>query len=138
MPTRTTRTLGRPGFVVDHNSVMTGNGRQIDWANVPDSFKDAVTGKKFLKAGTVMHELTAGAVGKLIPRDADHAGNFLLISDAYEGSKTDSLSGYGVYAGGYFYENLLPQATGNPRTIGNTIKNELGATFRWDTYQDIR
>lgn len=132
---RTTRTLGTPGFVVNRASLIHGNGRQIDWAQVSNDFKDATTGKKLIKAGTVMHELPSG---KIVPRTDALAGKFILVDDAYEASTTAPLSGYGIYAGGYFYETLLPQASGNPRVLDADIKTELGPSFLWDTYKDVR
>lgn len=36
-------TVSTAGFIVDHGSVDRDTGRQIDWANVPDTFKGATS-----------------------------------------------------------------------------------------------
>lgn len=59
----------------------------------------------------------------------------LLVSNADEASKTDSLSGYGVIVGGVIYETLLPVA------LTATHKTELqshGTGFVFETFEDTR
>ena len=96
-------------------------------------------GGYFIPAGTVMDLL---ANGKIVPA-ALGTGSVtafgLLISNAEEDSRTDALTGYGVFRGGIFYENLLPEATGSPKVIDSTQKTELlarGGMWQFDQYSD--
>lgn len=94
----------------------------------------SASGKKAIRAGTVMVQITGG---KYVPR-ADRPGSEeavgLLFSMATEDSNVDALTGYGILVGGVIYENLLPE------TI-TSYKSELasnGAGFVWVTYKDGR
>lgn len=101
-----------------------------------------VVGGKYLPAGTVMVKVASGSFAdRIVPRavrPASESAEFILQSDAYEDSKEAALSGYGVYTGGHFFENLLPEATGSPATISSTWKTELSHWFKFDTYEDNR
>jgi len=134
---RTTFTgLSTPGFVADHRSTDLNSGRQIDWANVPAGYADAATGKKLIRAGTVVSEM---ADGRLVPTADAVAGAGgavgLLVSNAQEDHPAHALSGYGVYIGGVIYEELLPHAV----TAGmKTDLDASGTGFAWETYSDNR
>jgi hypothetical protein len=100
-------------------------------------------GKRAIKAGTVMAELSSG---KVVPR-ADRPGSEtsigLLTTEALEDSQAAGLSGYGLIVGGVVYENLLPEASGTPATINATYKTELqtagvGTGFAFIQYGDDR
>ena len=136
---RTTTRVSRPGFTVDPKSVDLTSGRQIDWANVADSFKNA-NGDKVLPAGTVVGELLGA--GKVSPRVATtNPAVGLLATEAVENSKTAALSGYGLMVGGVFYENLLPDATGTPKVLLGAVKTELSASgsgYAFEQYGDSR
>jgi hypothetical protein len=58
--------VSSPGAVVDPHSIILNSGRQVDWANVPDSFKNSA-GDKELPAFKAMSETAAGL---LVPRSA--------------------------------------------------------------------
>lgn len=137
---RTSYTVSSPGFIADHNSIVRTGGRQIDWANVGAGYIDATTGKKVLKAGTAVGD-TLGA-GKVSPRvAATNAAIGLLETDAVEGDTNAPLSGYGLIIGGAVFETLLPDSTGNPRTLDANIKTELNAAgtgFAFLAYSDAR
>lgn len=138
---RTTYVVSRAGFVVDPNSMELSEGRQIDWANVAAGYVDATTGKKVLPAGTVVGELLGGSK-KISPRVlTTNPAVGLLATNAVEGERSDSYSGYGMYIGGVVYEALLPDSTGSPKTLAAAIKTELtnaGCTFKWRVYEDNR
>lgn len=138
---RTTYVVSRPGFVVDHPSMELSEGRQIDWANVAAGYIDANTGKKVLPAGTVVGDLL-GANKKISPRVVTtNPAVGILATNAVEGERSDSYSGYGLYIGGPVYEALLPDSTGSPKTLAAAIKTELstaGCTFKYRTYEDNR
>ena len=58
-----------------------------------------------------------------------------------EGNRSHALSGYGVIIGGSIYENLLPEASGDPAVIDSTYKTELqtagvGTGFAFFQYSD--
>lgn len=136
--TRVIRKQGGAGFIVDLHSLDRSNGgRQINWAAVTATNAD---GKKFLPAGTVVGDL-AGS-GKVGPRVATtNPAIGLLETDATEGDLTAAITGYGVIVGGVLHENLLPDATGTPKTLPAAIKTELsaaGSGFAFLQYQDTR
>lgn len=95
-------------------------------------------GKKFLPAGTVVAPLSNG---KVIPRaivTGSETAQFILETDAREESVTAAKTGYGVIAGGYLFENVLPEATGSPKVINSTWKTELSGWFKFRQYGDNR
>lgn len=130
--------LASPGFVADPGSVSRSTGRQIDWDEVPASFVNEVTGKKFIPGGTVMDEL---ASGKIIPRPAgedteDQTTIGLLATNANEDASAEALSGYGVITGGRVYTQLLPTA---PDAEALTALRALdGGGFAFEDYADDR
>lgn len=214
---RTTVNVGTPGFIVDHQSMRLNSGRQIDWDNVGEEFRetpglpaftvkvndadvnagetsfgvDALagaipsgtvlgftggtfaklsaaaaagatsltvvalsadiaddataafpgtmgTGKKVLKAGTVVGEELGS--GKISPRVVTtNPATGILVATAIEDDRSAALSGYGVYVGGVVYEALLPDASGDPRELDAAVKTELaaaGCTFQYEVYAD--
>lgn len=139
MAERNERTgLMTPGFISDPNSIIRlEGGRQIDWPNVPDSYKNA-RGKKVIQAGT--------PVGDLLDTDANRKSVSprvvttnpavgVLESTAVEDDPSAAKSGYGIIVGGVLFEDQMEMATGNPKTLPAAIKNELAANgqFVWDT-----
>jgi len=125
--------LGRPSFILDQHSMMTIDGRQVDWANVPAGYIGA-NGQKQLKAGTVISEMPDGRV---VPTGVAGAGAAigLLATDANQGALYEALSGYGVYVGGVIYETLLPQ----PLDAGlRDALNASGTGWRFEAYADTR
>jgi len=137
---RSTYAISRPGFVLDQNSMERIDGRQIDWANVSNTYKDATTGKKVLPAGTVIGDLLGA--GKVSPRVVTtNPATGILVSTATEGDPSMPLSGVGIYKGGVVYETLLPDSTGSPKTLPAAFKTELaaaGCTFKYEAYSDNR
>ena len=130
MATRTTTTTGGLPFVADRESLDHDGGHTIDWAAVPDSFKDA-TGFKFIPAGYPMQD--PGTVGgSMVPANTA-AANVLLLTNAHEALGTDALTGYGVIRGGVIYSNLLPVAL-----AGAAVTNlkAAGTGFVFLTYGD--
>jgi len=152
MATSTTSTNALPSFIADPKSIEQKTGRQIAWDLVDDSYIDADTGKKRLKAGTVVSEFQTGdEAGKVAEYGAVDAAQSpdetatplgILISEANEDAPAEALTGYGILVGGVLYDNLLPDAAGGPpKTIGSTKKNALataGCTFKWEVYADSR
>lgn len=139
MATRTDYTMSGLPFVVDPHNTPRDNGHQIDWANVADGYKDA-NGKKVLPAGTVVGTLLGG--GKISPRVVTtNPAVGLLATAAVEGEDFAAATGYGIFIGGVFYENLLPDATGSPKTLPSAVKTELNANgtgFAFRAYSDNR
>lgn len=136
---RTTTKISRLGFVVDPVSVTRSSGRQIDWANVAASYKNA-DGNKVLLAGTVVGELLG--TGKVSPRVVTtNPATGILETNAVENDLNAALTGYGVMLGGVLYENLLPDATGAPKVLATAVKTELNAAgtgFSFEQYSDTR
>lgn len=98
-------------------------------------------GKKFLPAGTAIGEIlnATGLVSPRIVTTNPAAG--LLETNAREDEQFAPITGYGIIAGGVIYENLLPDATGSPKTLPSAIKTELAANstgFRFESYGDSR
>lgn len=134
---RTTTNLSRLPFVADPHSVIRNSGRQIDWANVSATNAD---GKKIIYAGTVVGELLGG--GKVSPRVVTtNPATGIMETTAVQDAPFAALSGHGVMIGGHFYENLLPDATGSPKTLAAAVKTELNANgfaFSFESYGDNR
>lgn len=137
MSTRTTTVLGRVRPVVDEKTIDRSNGgHQIDWPNVNVSYKQSDQ-LKLIPSFTIMG--TALGLGKMSPRQAStNVATCILEGDAKEGDLAAALSGYGAIYGGYFYETLMPDATGSPRTLASALKTELGARFVFFSYVDTR
>jgi|SRR5919205_1219171 hypothetical protein len=134
---RTDYNLSGLPFVVDPHNTPRDNGHQIDWANVGNGYKNSA-GKKVLPAGTAVGTLLGS--GKISPRVADtNPAVALLATTAIEDEDSAAASGYGVFLGGVFYENMLPDASGG--VLPADIKAELaeaGTGFAWRTYSDDR
>lgn len=146
---RTSISGSSPGFVVDYNATARSTGRQIDWANVSDDFiPDGLT-KKRIPAGTVMAE---NDDGKVIPR-SDVAAAFIanpsdwpeatsssgfLVSDALEDAKSAALSGYGMFIGGVFYRELLPEHGDASFDDWVAEVADAGYSVRLETFSDSR
>lgn len=62
----------------------------------------------------------------------------IMVASAQEDSKSDSLSGYGVYVGGVFYETMLPDAGDAALALLKTELNTYGNGFLFESYQDVR
>lgn len=76
-----------PGFVVDWQSVDRNSGRQIDWANVPDTYRGAVdytivTGGAIATATTVPVTALPVALPAGTILDFEGAGKFALLTAA--------------------------------------------------------
>lgn len=111
---------------------------------VPDNAEAIVggTGAKVVKAGTIVAELASGLV---VPRKAVTGAETaigLLVSDAQESPSgipsEQAKTGFGVYVGGVFYEELLPDhdESGFDTWIGEIRTN--GGWVRLETYSDSR
>lgn len=134
---RTTSAISRLPFVADPHSIIRNSGRQIDWANVSATNAD---GKKVVYAGTVVGELLG--TGKVSPRVVTtNPAVGVMETTAIQGELVAALSGYGIIVGGHLYENMLPDATGTPKTLAAAIKTELknnGYAWSFETYSDNR
>lgn len=100
---------------------------------------------KVVPAGTRMG--TTGITnGRMAPRSATNAAEFLLLTDAVEPTGSAQAGhlnrgAYGVIRGGVIYENLLPGATGSPQRILAAERTELQTAgistgFSWVQYRD--
>ena len=96
------------------------------------------TGKKAVKAGTIVAQL---ASGKIIPREdvtgAETAIGF-LASDATEDAMQDAITGYGVLVGGVFFEDLLPDRAHANFAVWIGEINAAGPGVRLVPYNDSR
>src|ERR1044071_2709940 len=107
---------------------------------VPDDAEATVggVGSKVVKAGTIMAELSGG---KVIPRKSvtgAETARMIIISTVEEGAKQDAATGYGMFVGGAFYEELLPDhaESGFATWIGEIRTN--GGWVRLEKYSDSR
>lgn len=96
------------------------------------------TGSKVVKAGTIMAELSTG---KVIPRKAvtgAETASMIIVSTVEENAKQDAATGYGMFVGGAFYEDLLPDRdeSGFATWIGEIRTN--GGWVRLEKYSDSR
>ena len=146
---RTSITGSAPGFVVDYNATARSDGRQIDWTNVSDDYIPEGLTKKVIPAGTIMAE---NAAGKVIPRKdvaaafvanpedwlGTETGTGFLVSNADEGSRAMSLSGFGVFIGGVFYRELLPDHEEDDFDDWITEVTTAGYSVRLETFSDSR
>lgn len=98
----------------------------------------AGTGKKRLPAGTVVGTLLGS--GKISPRVVTtNPAVGIMATAAVEDEPFAAATGYGIFLGGVFYENLLPDASAG--TLASAIKTELNANgtgFAFRTYTDNR
>lgn len=95
-------------------------------------------GKQVL-AGTVMDLLSSGKVVPSALATGGVTAYGILETNADEFSRSDAASGYGVIIGGAFYDNLLPEASGDPAVISSTWKTELlarGGAWQFEQYAD--
>src|SRR5690606_5252800 len=89
-----------PGYVVDFYSLERTNGRKIDWANVPDAFKDS-EGVKRIPGGSI---LKVQSDGTIIPASGNTGTvKEILLEAQSEDSKVTSLSGVCTIVGGVLY-----------------------------------
>lgn len=137
----TTYNPSMPSFVGDLASLdQYPGGLEIEWADVPATAKyQDQDGKQFVKAGTLMaqHPTTK----KIAPHQAAATGYSAvvghLVSNAHKESKSDAITGYGVYTAGNIYENMLPEyldawwaATGKTASAALGFKHYLYADNR--------
>lgn len=105
---------------------------------VPQQYRSA---GKHLPAGKCMAAMADGRLCTRAERPGSETATELLKTPATEFSESDSLSGYGTYESGRFYENLLPDSTGDPRVLPSAYKTELraaGGAWRFEQYGDSR
>lgn len=99
------------------------------------------TGGKFIPALTVMVELSSGKTVPRAIRPGAETAQFMIETDAAEDQRSNALTGFGHLAGGEFFENLLPDATGSPAVLPSAYKTELrafGGPWLFDQYADSR
>lgn len=95
----------------------------------------------WVPAGTVMGKVASGLS---VPRAIAPVGSAWCIieTDARNQSKVAALSGYGALRGGALFENLLPEASGDPAVLPALYKAELQVagvcSFRFQQYRDNR
>jgi len=85
---RETFQIARPGFIADADSIARNTGRLVDFARVPDSYKNA-DGNKVVPGSTIL-SLTGS--GKVIPRAAAEAAITALTETA--GTATATAAGH--------------------------------------------
>ena len=137
MPSRSSRTLSVPAFVVSEKSIQRNSGRQIDWANVSTTNSDGV---KVLLAGTAIGDLLGN--GKISPRVVTtNPAIGIMEETAIQSSTVAALTGYPVIIGGVLYENMLQGVSGTPPVLPSAVKTELnnnGLGFVFEQYVDSR
>ena len=111
-------------FVADEDSTMLlAMGATVDWTSFTDP-KYGTVGKRFIPAGTAV----AITAGKLVVTD-NIKTTYLMASDVienplfYRGSDDTS----GLYAGGIFFEDRLPDSTAGFLAAGT--KTAMGSNF---------
>lgn len=106
-------------------------------------------GPKTIPAGSVMAEITTGDdKGQLVlrayrPTGSTDPATCFLLTPAVQGDVTEAKTGYGCLTGGMLYENLLPDASGDPMVLPSDYKTELqaagvGTGFGFEQYYDSR
>lgn len=99
------------------------------------------TGGKFIPAFTVMVELASGKTVPRAVRPGAETAQFMLETDAAEDQASNALTGFGHIVGAHLFENLLPDATGDPKVLPSAYKTELrafGGSWIFDQYADSR
>ena len=111
-------------FVADEEStMMMAVGATIDWTSFTDP-KYGTTGRRFIPAGTAV----AITAGKAVVTDSIKQ-TFLMASDVvenplfYRGSDDTT----GLYAGGIFFQDRLPDSVGGVLPAG--MVTALGVNF---------
>lgn len=96
------------------------------------------SGYKMIPAGTRMGD--AGTNGRMYPRvETSNPAKFVLATNAREDGEYGAAQSYGVSRAGILNENLMPGATGTPKTIPAAEKTELAAAgchFTFKQYRD--
>jgi len=97
-------------------------------ASVPDAntFTYAASGANATATGTIT---------------SNYSATHILETNATDSNNAEALTGYSALLGGVLYENLLPDATGSPKTLPPQYKTELtaaGCTFKFHQYADSR
>lgn len=133
------RIFGLPAFVADRDTAITyGTGIQLDFSKFIDA-KYGEAGKRVIPAGTVIEPTSeAGKPALLCVPAAATAGKPALILKETVEEELAGTTGHGAWAGGAFYEALLPEASGSPRVLSAAHKTQLGARFAFLPSQDIR
>ena len=122
-----------PGYVVDFYSLERTNGRQIDWANVPDAFKGS-DGIKRIPGGSIVKVQSDGTI---IPASGNSGTvKEILLEAQSEDSKVTSLSGVGTIVGGVLYEDLLPDYGDSDFGTWKTALANAGCTFKYQPYNN--
>lgn len=136
MAGRTTYNVSRPSFICDPHSIMRNGGKQIDWANVDASLKNA-EGNKVIPAGTIMVTLASGKVIRRIDaaRVAE-TSSMILESTAVENDRVVAKSGYGFIVGGVIYRNLLAEGAHASIATFATELNTNGYGWVFEIYAD--
>lgn len=113
---------------------------EADHTAIEDNDEGTITGSgfKMIPAGTRMGD--AGTNGRIYPRvETSNPAKMILRTNARENGEYGSRDTYGVVRSGMLYENLLPGATGTPKTIPAAEKTELasaGCLFTFIQYRD--
>jgi hypothetical protein len=99
------------------------------------------TGGKFIPALTVMVELASGKTVPRAIRPGAETAQFMIETDAAEDQISNALTGFGHIIGAHLFENLLPDASGDPAVLPGAYKTELrafGGSWVFDQYADSR
>jgi hypothetical protein len=118
-------------FVADEKTAQRlALGASIDWTTFTDA-KFGMAGTRFVPAGTVVE---IGANG-LAPADGTGAA-YLTAGDLVENPtfKIGGDNSTGLYAGGVFFENFLPDADTITGLLPDALKTELGAKFTFQQH----
>lgn len=112
------RTVGTtPYWVADFGSLTYhGAGTPMNWDAFPEA-KYGAAGRKFIPSGTAV----SVASGKIVPADGT-LDTLLMISNANQGTPSDSPSGYGLVVSGSVYESQLPDSTGVPAQLPTAVR----------------
>lgn len=126
-------------FTADENSLMrVAMGGTVKLSAFTDTKFGASGAPRTIKAGTLVKRDTDKT---LIPATTtDAAGTvFIMASDVVEATLPGMGRGSdlttGLYAGGVFYEDQLPDASGSPATLASGYKTALGSNFVFQTSQ---
>jgi hypothetical protein len=113
-------------FVADESSTsLLASGATIDLTSFTDA-KYGAAGSRYIPAGTVV-SIVAG----LAVTYTGTGQGYVMASDIVENPLFYRGSDYttGLYVGGVFFEDRMPDSSGSPAVLSSAIKTGLGSKF---------
>lgn len=114
-------------------ATLVGHGLAVgDQISVAGADLAYVNGLKTVATVADADTFTFAAVGSNASATGTITASFqavgLIETNAAQNAASHALSGYSLLVGGVFYENLMPDAAGDPKVIPAQYKSELAAS----------